>query len=173
MFLCLLVCLIDDTMEVGIGASMATQTKSRQKNRRQHVPSGAMQVVRIVKTNREPKLELRDKLAMTREVFGRLVNVSVRAISAAELNQKNVAKLQRPYAEVARLYEALSDVVEPPTIGRWFVTPNDALGGLKPIEVVERGDGHDGRAAPTQSFHLLEWPEAQVPARYPRRGTFT
>jgi 3-deoxy-D-manno-octulosonate 8-phosphate phosphatase KdsC-like HAD superfamily phosphatase len=53
---------------------MATQTKSRQKNRRQHVPSGAIQVVRIVKSNREPKLELRDKLAMTRrlldEVFG-------------------------------------------------------------------------------------------------------
>ena len=119
---------------------MATQTKARKMNRRQNLPSGALQVVRVVKSNREPKLELRERLAMTREAFGRLVNVSVRAIAAAERNQKDVAKLQRPYAEVARLYEALSDVVEPRTIGQWFVTPNDALGGLKPMEVVERGE---------------------------------
>jgi hypothetical protein len=77
---------------------------------------------------------------MTRETFGRLVNVSVRAIAAAERDQKDVAKLERPYAEVARLYEALSEVVEPAAIGRWFVTPNEALGGLKPVEVVERGE---------------------------------
>jgi hypothetical protein len=77
---------------------------------------------------------------MTREVFGRLVNVSVRAIAAAERDQKDIAKLQRPYAEVARLCEALSEVVEPRAVGRWFVTPNEAFGGLKPMEVVERGE---------------------------------
>ena len=119
---------------------MATRTKSRITSRRRNRPSGTLQFVRVVKTNREPKLELREKLKMTREAFGRLVNVSVRAIAAAERDQKDVAKLERPYAEVARLYEALTGVVEPRSIGRWFVTPNEAFGGLKPMEVVERGE---------------------------------
>jgi DNA-binding XRE family transcriptional regulator len=104
------------------------------------LPVGVAQVVRVVKVNREPKLELRERLNMTREVFGRLVNVSVRAIAAAERDQTDVGKLQRPYAEVARLYEALSEVVEPKAIGPWFVTPNEAFGGLKPMELIERGE---------------------------------
>jgi hypothetical protein len=72
---------------------MATQTKSRRKSKRQNLPSGMMQVVRVVKADQDPKLELRKRLDMTREAFGRLVNVSVRAIAAAERNQKDVAKL--------------------------------------------------------------------------------
>ena len=65
--------------------------------------------------------------------------MSVRAIAAAERDQTDVGKLRRPYAEVARLYEALSEVVEPKAIGPWFVTPNEAFGGLKPMELIERG----------------------------------
>ncbi|MCI0335472.1 MAG: hypothetical protein L0228_19880 [Planctomycetes bacterium] len=119
---------------------MPTKTQSRKKSGRRNLPSGAIQIVRVVKVNREPKLELRERLNMTREVFGRLVNVSVRAIAAAERDQTDVAKLQRPYAEVARLYEALSEVVEPSAIGPWFLAPNEAFGGLKPMELIERGE---------------------------------
>ena len=84
---------------------MATRTKSRIKSRRRNWPAGTLQFVRVVKTNREPKLELREKLKMTREAFGRLVNVSVRAIAAAERDQKDVAKLERPQA-IERLLRA-------------------------------------------------------------------
>lgn len=51
-----------------------------------------------------------------------------------------LAKLQRPNAELARLYEALGEVVEADAIGPWFVTPNEAFGGLKPVELIERGE---------------------------------
>jgi hypothetical protein len=102
--------------------------------------SGAMQFVRVIKVGRESKLELRERLKMRREDFSRLVNVSVRAIAAAERDQTDVTKLQRPYAEVGRLYEALGEVVEPKAIGPWFVTPNQAFGGMKPIELIERGE---------------------------------
>jgi hypothetical protein len=95
--------------------------------------------VRVVEVGREPKLELRKQLGMTREVFSRLVNVSVRAIAAAERDRAAVAKLQRPYAEAARLYDALCEVVAPKTIGPWLLAPNEAFGGLKPLEVIERG----------------------------------
>ncbi|MBX3415477.1 MAG: hypothetical protein KF708_22530 [Pirellulales bacterium] len=76
---------------------------------------------------------------MTRETFSRLVNVSVRAIAQQESGTK-VEKLERPYVEVLRLYRELSDAVEPAALGPWFVTPNDALQGLKPLEVIDRGE---------------------------------
>ncbi|MEX2287031.1 MAG: hypothetical protein WD648_08080 [Planctomycetaceae bacterium] len=99
-----------------------------------------MQFVQLVKVGKEAKLLLRERLNMTREVFSRVVNVSPRAIAAAERDQTDVAKLQRPYAEVARLYEALSEVVESKCVAQWFVTPHEAFGGLKPIELIERGE---------------------------------
>ncbi len=96
--------------------------------------------VRVVKIGHDSKLELRKQLKMPREVFSRLVNVSVRTIADVETEKKKVVKLQRPYNEVSRLYEALKEVVDPSSIGDWFVTPNKAFDGLKPIEVIERGE---------------------------------
>ncbi len=51
-----------------------------------------------------------------------------------------VLKLQRPYNEVYRLCEALVEVVDPAALGDWFVAPNAAFDGLKPLEVIERGE---------------------------------
>ena len=96
--------------------------------------------VLVVSDGRDSKLQLREQLGMTREVFSRLVNVSVRAIADVETDRKKVAKLQRPYNEADRLFRALSEVVEPDSLGDWFVAPNVAFDGFKPIEVVERGE---------------------------------
>jgi hypothetical protein len=38
------------------------------------------------------------------------------------------------------LCDALSEVVDREALGLWFQTPNDAFDGLKPIEVIERGE---------------------------------
>lgn len=96
--------------------------------------------IRRVSADSQPKLELRERLQMPREVFSRLVNVSVRALADVESGKKKVAKLERPYNEVGRLFGVLTDVIKAEAIGPWFVTPNEALGGLKPIEVIERGE---------------------------------
>lgn len=96
--------------------------------------------VRIVEVNGEVKLELRHSLSMRRELFGRLVNVSVRTIAEVESSQKKVEKLRRNYVEVKRLCDALDEVVDSNELGIWFDTPNNAFGGLKPIEVIERGE---------------------------------
>ena len=85
-------------------------------------------------------LELRDRLAMPRPMFGRIVNVSERTIADAEAGKDAAKKLRRTYNEVYRLWEALSDVVDAESLGLWFRTPNDAFDGLKPIEVIERGE---------------------------------
>lgn len=86
------------------------------------------------------KLQLREQLGMPRELFSRLVNVSVRAIADVETNMKRVEKLQRPYNEVNRLFQALAEVVDAKSLGDWFAVPNPAFDGFKPIEIVERGE---------------------------------
>lgn len=96
--------------------------------------------VRVVEVDGETKLELRHMLGMPRESFGRLVNVSVRAIANVESKLEKVDKLQRNYIEVKRLCDALSEVVDSESLGSWFGTPHEAFGSLKPIEVIERGE---------------------------------
>lgn len=96
--------------------------------------------VRVVTVSGESKLELRYTLGMAREAFGRLVNVSVRAIADIESTKKKVDKLQRNYVEVKRLCDTLSEVVDPSALNEWFHAPNQGFGGSKPIEVIERGE---------------------------------
>ncbi|HEY4233263.1 MAG TPA: hypothetical protein VGM76_07540 [Lacipirellulaceae bacterium] len=119
---------------------MATKLQTRKQKTSKLTKLRGIQFVQILQVGREPKLLLRERLNMTREVFSRVVNVSPRAIATVERDQADVAKLQRPYAEVARLYEALGEVVEPKVIGHWFETPNEAFDGFKPIELIERGE---------------------------------
>ncbi|MEZ6073420.1 MAG: hypothetical protein R3C10_24890 [Pirellulales bacterium] len=124
---------------------MSTHTKKsgRQKSPAKQsvvVESSGLVGVRIVRAGSDSRLELRRSLSLSRDIFSRLVNVSPRAIADVESGRKKVPKLQRPYNEVRRVYDALSEVVSPETLGEWFVTPNAAFGDLKPIEVIERGE---------------------------------
>jgi hypothetical protein len=96
--------------------------------------------IRVIEVKGVAKLELRHALRMARPIFGRLINVSERAVAAVESTQKKVDKLQRNYVEVKRLCDALSEVLEPSALGDWFNSANESFGGLKPIEVIERGE---------------------------------
>lgn len=46
----------------------------------------------------------------------------------------------RRIRESERFRARLGEIVEPQEIARWLDTPNDAFGGLKPLEVIERGE---------------------------------
>ncbi len=120
-------------------------TKSRNNTtRRKSIPRTVairgLHGVRVVKTGKTSELELRHKLGMARELFGRLVNVSVRTIADVESKKKKVEKLQRNYLEVKRLCDSLSEVIDKDYLGDWLSIPNKAFSGLKPIEVIERGE---------------------------------
>jgi hypothetical protein len=45
-----------------------------------------------------------------------------------------------PNRDIERLEERLAEVVEPEAIPQWLETPNPAFDGLKPLEVIERGE---------------------------------
>ena len=94
----------------------------------------------IISLGSEARLELRDRLQMPRSTFGRVVNISERTIAKVEATAEQAEKLTRPYNEVYRLCEALGEVVDEDALGAWFMTPNDAFEGLKPLEVIERGE---------------------------------
>ena len=119
---------------------MPTKPKTRKKASAEIIAIPGLEGVRVVKIKGETKLELRQSLGMPREVFGRLVNVSVRTNANVESTQKKVEKLRRNYVEVKRLCDALSEVVDPACLGDWLKAPNDAFDGFKPLEVIERGE---------------------------------
>jgi len=51
-----------------------------------------------------------------------------------------IERPQRVRNQIFGLCEALSEVVDPESLVGWFVAPNGVFDGLKPIEVIERGE---------------------------------
>jgi DNA-binding transcriptional regulator YiaG len=84
--------------------------------------------------------DIRQSLGLTRRVFSRLSHCSERAIADWEAGQLLSTQSRQRMIELKRLQEALSKVVEPNYVGEWLQAPNDAFEGLKPLEVIERGE---------------------------------
>ncbi len=84
--------------------------------------------------------QIREELGLTQEELGRLLGFSTRWVAAQEANPPAVeASADRRVMEIVRLHEALTQVVQTGSVRGWFVRPNPAFEGLKPLEVVERG----------------------------------
>jgi DNA-binding transcriptional regulator YiaG len=83
---------------------------------------------------------LRERFGVSRKIFSRVVGFSERAIADWESEKPlSEACLQR-MREMARLQEALASVMREDFVGTWLNAPNEAFDGLKPIEVIERGE---------------------------------
>jgi len=83
---------------------------------------------------------LRGSLRVARRFFSRLTGYSPRAIADWE----NAEPLSRPsllkMREIERLRAALCGILREEFIGTWLDTPNPAFEGLRPVEVIERGE---------------------------------
>jgi hypothetical protein len=84
--------------------------------------------------------EVRRKLGLSRKVFSRLTGFSERAIANWEGGGKPDEPGLRRIRETERFQARLAEVVQPDAIPQWLDTPNDAFDGLKPLEVIERGE---------------------------------
>lgn len=84
--------------------------------------------------------EVRRKYGLGREKFALLANVSPRTLAEWEKTAPTDEGRLRPIHELNRLHEALCGVVDPAAIGPWMERPNWGFDGLKPIEVIERGE---------------------------------
>jgi hypothetical protein len=85
-------------------------------------------------------LALRAELGFNREVFARLLPISVRSLATIESGGPQTEAVTRRLTELHRIVEALSEVVDKGIVGEWMQTPNPAFNGLKPLEVIERGE---------------------------------
>ena len=83
---------------------------------------------------------VRRKLGLSRRVFARLTGFSERAIASWESGKSMTEPAARRVREMQRFQERLAELVEAAAIPEWLETPNDAFGGLKPLEVIERGE---------------------------------
>lgn len=85
-------------------------------------------------------LALRQRLGLTQDKFSRIVGVKVRTLSKLEKGERPTERVRRQITEMDRLHQALADVVQEEHIAEWMEEPNSAFDGLKPIEVIERGE---------------------------------
>jgi DNA-binding transcriptional regulator YiaG len=83
---------------------------------------------------------LRKRLQLNQAVFARLLPVSVRTMASLESGSPPSEAVARRLSELHRLTNALSEVIRKETLGKWLQTPNKAFNGLKPIEVIDRGE---------------------------------
>lgn len=104
-------------------------------------PRSTSAVLTLVEDDRgRSLLQLRSRLQMSRELFARLVPTSVRNLASIESGQSPSPVIQKNLNELRRVVSTLEDVVHKDAIGPWMIQPNEAFGGLKPIEVIERGE---------------------------------
>jgi DNA-binding transcriptional regulator YiaG len=89
-----------------------------------------------------PKIRtLREAMHLPRRTFSRLIGFSERAVAEWESGNQALNELaERRLHELERLQHGLESVVKLEAIPTWFNTPNQAFDGLKPLEVVERGE---------------------------------
>ena len=84
---------------------------------------------------------LRQRCALPQALLARLLGVSLRTLSGAESAAAAAPppRMQRGMTQAVRLCDALAEAMQPRFVGQWLDTPNDMLGGLKPVEAIERG----------------------------------
>ena len=84
--------------------------------------------------------QVREKLGVTRSKFSRMTGLSERTLASVESGKQISESGLRRLREMDRLRDRLARVMKPEFIPNWLDAPNECFGGLKPIEVLERGE---------------------------------
>lgn len=84
--------------------------------------------------------QIRAEVGVSIRLLSRLTGFSERAIAGWERGAPVSEPAKRRLLEIERFRSRLAQVVKPDSIPDWLDTPNEAFGGLKPVEVIERGE---------------------------------
>ena len=83
---------------------------------------------------------VRKKLGLTQELFARLIGVTQRSVTTwengGEINDVSLRRVR----EMDYLADELRKSMREDFIPHWLVSPNEGLGGISPIEAMERGE---------------------------------
>jgi DNA-binding transcriptional regulator YiaG len=120
---------------------MTTAAKKAQKTTAQKKVTACKEAPELIASPRGgTMLALRSQLKLKRDIFARMLPISTRSLATIESGETPSEAVTRRLIELQRIVDALSEVMSPETIGEWMTTPNDAFDGLKPLEVIERGE---------------------------------
>jgi DNA-binding transcriptional regulator YiaG len=119
-------------MAVGVVAKTPRYAKTKATRQPAH----------LIGTSRRPNsvVDIRKKLQLNQSVFARLLPVSVRSLATLEGGAAPTEAVTRRLTELQRLTNALTEVMKKESLGKWLLTPSDAFDGLKPLEVIDRGE---------------------------------
>lgn len=84
---------------------------------------------------------LRKNYAISSESLSRLTGAAPRTVAYWSAGNEPQRSNQQKLKELVRLFDALSDIVQPKAIGPWLLRPNPAFDGSTPLQVIERGEG--------------------------------
>jgi len=70
----------------------------------------------------------------------RLTGYSLRSVDKWASGEAPSGPARKQLAELVRLFDALTEIMEPDYIGEWLKTPNPAFEGSTPLQVIERGE---------------------------------
>jgi transcriptional regulator with XRE-family HTH domain len=114
---------------------MATLVRKAQKRR------SASKATVVPKSPIDDALaQVRQRLGITRSKFSRMTGLSERTLATLESGKKIREAGLRRLREMDRLRDRLACVMKPEFIPQWLEAPNESFGGLKPLEVLERGE---------------------------------
>ncbi len=121
----------------------AVQQKKAQAKKHARVQRKApTRIAKAAATSVKPGMvvDLRKRLQLNQAVFARLLPVSVRTLATLESGSPATDVVARRLIELRRLTNALCEVIKQDSLGTWLQTPNEAFEGLKPLEVIDRGE---------------------------------
>ena len=83
---------------------------------------------------------LRRDLSLNRSTFGRLLGCSERGLANWEAGRPIQSVYSSRLRELQNLLDEISKIVGRERIGSWLSKPSDDFAGMKPIELIERGE---------------------------------
>lgn len=89
---------------------------------------------------RRSKNDLRHRFGIRQTIEARLLGVSTKTASTLRNGKAPSPRVARRLTELNRLLHALAEIVKEDVVAEWLETPSEALDGLKPLELIERGE---------------------------------
>ena len=77
---------------------------------------------------------------LSSETVSRVTGASPRTVAYWNSGTRPQRSSAQKVREVARLFDALSDLIEAKAIGPWLQRPNPQFDGSTPLQVIERGE---------------------------------
>ncbi|HEV3257099.1 MAG TPA: helix-turn-helix transcriptional regulator [Gemmataceae bacterium] len=114
-------------------------TAAHTKRTRKAAPRASRQPRPAVRHAGGPGPTLREDFGLTRKTLARMTGLSDRTLASWEAGARLSESAARVITSVERLLRALAEVVHRTAIAGWLDTPNETFDGLKPVEVMERG----------------------------------